>query len=445
MPQNKNTDTRGAGFSPEEEGHLPSGRPWFFGIGINEYQHFSKLQNACKDVRDVLQLLRERYEVYQSITLFDEAATRSAIIDQLYAFQEQLNEDDRLIIYYSGHGFLDSQGRGYWLPADAVARKASSFIRSSTLRECIEDIKARHVLLISDSCFSGALLTRNAGYAQAAMEEMERSRSRWVITSGRQREEVADGPPGGNSPFTGSILKVLRNNQDPLLNANLLFDKVTKLTRFNYRQMPQSAPLFGAGHEGGQYVFHLRGNRSQQAVSPATDTFTDPRDGKVYRTVNLNGLTWIADNLAYETGEGCWLYDDDPQNGEKYGRLYTWETAIKACPPGWRLPTDEEWKGLAMHFGGYYDWIDGKDYGNPESAYKALLNGGASGFCALLGGLRYANGNFNGLDDSGHYWTATEDSTAYAWYYSFYHNESKLYRYGSNSSMGFSCRGVRDI
>lgn len=262
MPQQENQNIRSAGFSSVEGKKFPSGKSWFFGIGINSYQHFPRLNNARKDVEDLHQLLHQRYQLDEAFTLLDEAATRQTIIDKLYELQGLLGENDKLIIFYSGHGNLDTKGRGYWLPVDAAPRKTSSFIRSSTIRELVEDIGCQHILLISDSCFSGALLARNVDHAQAALEELERDRSRWVISSGRQQEEVADGQPGENSPFASSILKVLRENQQLRLNAGLLFDKVIKLTRFNYKQMPQSAPLFGAGHEGGQYIFHLRANEA---------------------------------------------------------------------------------------------------------------------------------------------------------------------------------------
>ncbi len=87
------------------------------------------------------------------------------------------------------------------------------------------------------------------------------------------------------------------------------------------------------------------------AAGNKTGSFTDPRDGRTYKTVELNGQTWMAENLNFDVGEGCWFYDHDPKNGEKYGRLYTWEAAKRACPAGWRLPARKEWDSLINHFG----------------------------------------------------------------------------------------------
>jgi len=83
-----------------------------------------------------------------------------------------------------------------------------------------------------------------------------------------------------------------------------------------------------------------------------TGTFTDKRDGQVYRTVKMpDGKVWMAQNLNYKI-ENSWCYDNDESNGDKYGRLYTWEAAQKACPTGWHLPYDVEWESLMQAVGG---------------------------------------------------------------------------------------------
>ncbi|MCB0547107.1 MAG: caspase family protein [Phaeodactylibacter sp.] len=198
---------------------------------------------------------------------------------------------------------------------------------------------------------------------------------------------------------------------------------------------------------------HPKPPQPEPEPQPQPASFTDPRDGKTYRTVEINGMRWIAENLNYDVGEGCWFYDNDPKNGEKYGRLYTWEAAQKACPSGWRLPTDEEWKALVSCFGGYVDggnvfstlkgvFIDRKP---KESSYKALIVDGNSGFDALLGGYRGPDGGYDGLGRNGYYWSGTEEDTQYAWLYYFSSFPGKLYRYASDKSYGRSCRCIQEL
>ena len=107
-------------------------------------------------------------------------------------------------------------------------------------------------------------------------------------------------------------------------------------------------------------------------------------DGKEWTTANLN----VATSSSY-------CYDDAEPNCRRYGRLYTWESAQRGCQSlgdGWRLPTDDEWRQLATHYGGLGN--DSPDKG--RAAYTALLSGGTSGFNAVLGGNRSIDGQCTG-------------------------------------------------
>ncbi len=168
----------------------------------------------------------------------------------------------------------------------------------------------------------------------------------------------------------------------------------------------------------------------------------DP-EGNIYRTMPLNGLTWMADNLNLEV-DGSLCYKKDPENCAKYGRLYTWEAANNACQSlgdGWRLPTDQEWRDMAKLFGGVDD--DAADKG--KAAYKAMIEGGNSGFSVRLGGWRNSYGKFDDLGDGGVYWSATENHSGSAWYYNFLRGSGELYRLYYLKDLGFSCRCVKSV
>ena len=156
----------------------------------------------------------------------------------------------------------------------------------------------------------------------------------------------------------------------------------------------------------------------------------------------LDGKEWTVDNLRTEIGES-FCYADSELNCRRYGRLYTWESAQQGCASlrrGWRLPTDDEWRALAKHYGGL---LEDSDEGG-KAAYSALVSGGSSGFNALLGGSRI-NGQFERLDAHGLYWTASETDQGRAKFYNFGLGGLSLSRHLQGSKqMAISVRCVRE-
>lgn len=152
---------------------------------------------------------------------------------------------------------------------------------------------------------------------------------------------------------------------------------------------------------------------------------------------------WMTQNLTVKTVPS-YCYDDAEKNCLQYGRLYTWESAPRACQAlgaGWRLPTDDEWRQLAKHYGGVSQ--DSEDKG--KAAYKALLTGGSSGFNALLGGGRSEKGEYARLEAHGFYWTASEIDPATGWSYNFGKGGQALHRQnGGEKQSAFSVRCIHD-
>jgi uncharacterized protein (TIGR02145 family) len=156
-----------------------------------------------------------------------------------------------------------------------------------------------------------------------------------------------------------------------------------------------------------------------------------------------DGKTWTMSNLDV-TGVPSFCYADDESSCRRYGRLYTWDNAGKACAalgPGWRLPTDADWTGLAQHYGG----TRGDDGRLGTEAYEALLVGGRSGFDAVLGGGRSGEGEYARGDAHGFYWTSTERGAGTAVFFNFGKGSKGLYRQnGGEKERAFAVRCVKD-
>lgn len=159
--------------------------------------------------------------------------------------------------------------------------------------------------------------------------------------------------------------------------------------------------------------------------------------------VMADGRTWTLRNLDVTSVES-WCYDDDERACVRYGRLYSWAAAGRACEAlgtGWRLPTEAEWRGLARAYGGAP--IDENRLAT--EAYDALVTGGRSGFEAVLGGGRFEAGGYSRGDAHGFYWTATEDGSGTASFLNFGKGSRGLYRQtGGQKTHAFAVRCVRD-
>lgn len=153
-------------------------------------------------------------------------------------------------------------------------------------------------------------------------------------------------------------------------------------------------------------------------------TFTDDRDGHVYKQVTIGSQTWMAENLNYETADS-YCYDNSPANCDLYGRLYTWQAAMAACPSGWHLPTESEFEILftvapaSNQLQSTYGWDEitigatGEivSNGTDDFGFSALPAGqcGVQGvtFCGEYGG-EYEPYGFKGY--AAWFWTSTETS-----------------------------------
>ena len=184
----------------------------------------------------------------------------------------------------------------------------------------------------------------------------------------------------------------------------------------------------------GNAACFTRASAKDQDASGATYSFKRMPDGKEWTTENLN-----VDTAA------SYCYEDARPNCLRYGRLYTWDSAQRGCQSlgeGWRLPTNDEWRELAKHYGGLRE--ESADIG--RAAYTALITGGGSGFNAVFGGSRVSDAEqYARLEAHGLYWTASETGANSAWIYNFGKGGASLNRHrGGSKQMAISVRCVRE-
>ena len=179
--------------------------------------------------------------------------------------------------------------------------------------------------------------------------------------------------------------------------------------------------------------------------TPAATTFTDNRDGKVYKKVVIGRQVWMAENLNYAAG-GSKCYKNNSSNCEKYGRLYDWETANKACPAGWHLPNDAEWKTLVDYAGGSGTAGTKLKSSTGWRGYKGISTGTNDyGFSALSGGYGYSDGGFGSAGNIGYWWSATELDANNASSRNIYYNLERVHGYYNGKSYLYSVRCVQDF
>lgn len=403
----------------------PSGINYLLVIAIDEYHNCPPLSNCVHDAREIIEVLTQKYrfDLEHVFTYFNEEASEKNITDILRNLRNTIKEEDSLVIFYSGHGEIDDD-IGFWIPVEAEVGEYYQFIPTDIIKRYLDKINSFHTLMIVDACFSGALFTtfRSTSYGY------ENRKSRWGLSASHSKEKALDGKPGDNSPFAKSLLFELKNNKDSIgvqkLAANVI-DRVQRATKG--KQTPVFKPLDVDGDESGQFVFHPR----------AENTFVDPRDGQVYRTVTLNGLTWLAENLNYEVDNSL-AFKNNYLYASRFGRLYPWEAAKEACPAGWRLPTKKEYEALILSFN-----QKGKE--KERMAFMALIEGGKTGFNALLSGYSDENGGFHELENYGHYWTSDEKDAERGWYCRFSHYSGKVGMGNSLKTGGRSVRCIREI
>ncbi|MDP7138895.1 MAG: DUF1566 domain-containing protein, partial [SAR324 cluster bacterium] len=265
--------------APVETPYL-SGKYRALVIGNNNYDDPEKLwpslKTAVADAEAVVEILKTDYG-FAEITLLKNTKQRD-IVRAFNQLVTNAQENDSVLIYYAGHGYLNEDTKeGFWIPVDAEGRDDSTFVSNAIIKTKLSVIadKARHVLLVSDSCFSGALLREgNRGMSldqknERYYQKVAKKKSVQILAAGGL-EFVDDNYKGaGHSPFTYYLLQSLKDNNVRYFEATDLSQETSRNVSVNTQQTPESGVLQGAGHAGGEFFFLRKKTAGAKVSTPS--------------------------------------------------------------------------------------------------------------------------------------------------------------------------------
>lgn len=236
-------------------------------FGIDEYDEWGNLFNPVKDVETIAEELESNYGYKTEVVT---NVTTSEIMAKLREYATKSYEkNDQLFIFFAGHGQFDEIfSEGYLVGSDSKTNDPgkTSYISHSNLRTVINNIDCNHIFLTLDACFGGTfdpLLARSGSRGQDEVyadittnefiERRLRFKTRKYVTSGG-KQYVADGKPGGHSPFARKFLQALRDygGQDKILTLQELQGYLLSL------KMEPHAGEFGDNEPGSDFVFVAR-------------------------------------------------------------------------------------------------------------------------------------------------------------------------------------------
>lgn len=229
-------------------------------IAVEQYAspEINRLDYPVSDALKIADILKKQYTFDEQHITILKNPDRKAISRAFNDLRKKLTEHDNLLVFYAGHGvWMEDMKEGYWLPQDASGiNDPTDWIANSTIRNYIRSLKARHVLLVADACFSGGIFKVRDAFSRSdkAIEKIYELPSRKAITSGSLRT-VPD-----RSVFVEYLTKRLRENTDRYLDAQKLFVsfKEAVINNSPNNQTPLYGAINEAGDEGGDFIFIRR-------------------------------------------------------------------------------------------------------------------------------------------------------------------------------------------
>ncbi|ASO71115.1 MULTISPECIES: caspase family protein [Acinetobacter calcoaceticus/baumannii complex] len=286
-------------------------------IAIDEYTNAPEenLKNCLNDINSILNILNTDYEYnLDDLGLVLYSKPEQTTLSYLYRRlnEEFMNsfESDSILLIFAGHGEYNHYLRkGYWLCSDSKFDDPTTWFDINNLLSFLAYSKAKHIAVISDSCFSGSIFTRTRG---GGLEALVDKKSRQALTSGGL-EKVSDGQENDNSPFNKAIQLTLKENENETLTFNSFCENTIKNFSSTKKQTPEYGSLNIEGDAGGTYIFKKKIKESYNGISYTNMILPleiDKRiniDSKINipifsgsTTIDLNIINVFVQQLGYE-------------------------------------------------------------------------------------------------------------------------------------------------
>jgi hypothetical protein len=289
----------------------PSGTAWALVIGVNSYANISRLNYAVSDAAEVAKLLPGlRFAQNKIRLLVDDQATKARIEETLYRDFAAMGPEDRLFVYFAGHGetlAIRDGEEGFLLPVDAdPAALPLTAISMNDVRRIAQRLKAKHFLFVMDACFSGFALTRDPPKHTTPdhIRFILREPAVQVITAGRRGEKAIE--EAGHGLFTRRLIEGLRGAADTeglgFLTAGQLAAWIeTRVLRDSGGKM---TPQYGRLDGEGQFVFFLRPRAAPPGLPATSEStrLTEHLAASVSRGQDLPGFRVTVDRVTATGG-----------------------------------------------------------------------------------------------------------------------------------------------
>ena len=197
--------------------------------------------------------------------------------------------------------------------------------------------------------------------------------------------------------------------------------------------------------------FRQQEQEKRALIREASTMFKDPRDGQMYRIIDIEGRKWFAQNANFKVDGESWCYEDQDSYCLRSGRLYTLAGAKNACPPGWHLPRDREWTDMLTGLTKCYDGVQNCEaFASKMKATTGWQGGGGTdeyGFTVFSSGYRKMIGTkmfkYEGMGEYAGFWSAQNGRNKTIWLWSMGRMSDKMVRQlAPGENHGYSVRCI---